>query len=162
MLEFEFYYDLIDKYVDRSDFELIQMDTDSNFFACSEDSIEKLIKPEMRAEYEKDKYTFLPSESEELHPTFNVDGKRFTMKAYEKRTTCTERDQGDCNSTPGCGVLLRHQIAVEIDDCTVPVCSRGEVLTTHLRSRPLLQRADSSYPGAAVTALSPFGDGEAG
>ena len=47
---------------------------------------EKIIKPEMRAEYEKDKYNFLPSESEELHPTFNVDGKRFTMKAYEKRT----------------------------------------------------------------------------
>jgi hypothetical protein len=29
----------------------------------------------MREEYEKDKYNFLPRESEELHPTFKVDGK---------------------------------------------------------------------------------------
>ena len=82
----EFYFDFIDKYIDRSDFELVEMDTDSNYFAFSEDSIEKLIKPEMREEYEKDKYNFLPSESNELHPTFEVDGKRFTMKQYEKRT----------------------------------------------------------------------------
>ena len=82
----EFYYDFIDKYIDRSDFEMVEMDTDSNYFAFSEDSIEKIIKPEMRAEYERDKYNFLPSESNELHPTFNVDGKPFTMKAYEKRT----------------------------------------------------------------------------
>jgi len=82
----EFYYDFIDKYIDRSDFEMVEMDTDSNYFAFSEDSIEKIIKPELREEYEKDKYNFLPSESKELHPTFNVDGKPFTMKAYEKRT----------------------------------------------------------------------------
>jgi hypothetical protein len=82
----EFYYDFIDKYIDRSDFEMVEMDTDSNYFAFSEDSIEKIIKPELREEYEKDKYNFLPSESNELHPTFNVDGKPFTMKAYEKRT----------------------------------------------------------------------------
>jgi hypothetical protein len=48
------------------------MDTDSNYIqyiAFSEDSIEKLIKPHMREEYEKDKYDFLPSDSDELHPT---------------------------------------------------------------------------------------------
>ena len=81
----EFYFDFIDKYVDRSDFCLIEMDTDSNYFAFSEDSIEKLIKPHMREEYNKEKYNFLPSESSELHPTFAVDGKRFTMKQYDKR-----------------------------------------------------------------------------
>ena len=82
----EFYYDFIDKYIDRSDFELLEMDTDSNYFAFSEDSIEKLIKPHMREEYDNDKYNFLPSESSELHPTFNVNGIRFSMKDYEKRT----------------------------------------------------------------------------
>jgi hypothetical protein len=29
----EFYYDFIDKYIDRSDFELLEMDTDSKYFA---------------------------------------------------------------------------------------------------------------------------------
>ncbi len=48
-LDFNYYF------IDRSDFELLEMDTDSNYFAFSEDSIEKLIKPEMREEYENDK-----------------------------------------------------------------------------------------------------------
>jgi hypothetical protein len=82
----QFYYNFIDKYIDRSDFQLTEMDTDSNYFAFSEDSIEKLIRPHMREEYEKDKYNFLPRESNELHPTFQVDGIRFTQAQYDKRT----------------------------------------------------------------------------
>ena len=54
----DFYYNIIDKYIDRSDFELLEMDTDSNYFAVSEDSIEKIIKPEMREENENDNYNF--------------------------------------------------------------------------------------------------------
>ena len=81
----DFYYNFIDKYIARSDFELLEMDTDSNYFAFSEDSIEKIIKPEMREEYENDKYNFLPSESKELHPTFQVDGIRFNYAQYDKR-----------------------------------------------------------------------------
>ena len=48
----QFYYNFIDKYIDRSDFELLEMDSDSNYFAFSEDSIEKLIKPEMKEEHQ--------------------------------------------------------------------------------------------------------------
>jgi hypothetical protein len=81
----DFYYNFIDKYIDRSDFELLEMDTDSNYFAFSEDNIEKLIKSELKEEYENDKYNFLPSESKELHPTFQVDGVGFTHAQYDKR-----------------------------------------------------------------------------
>ncbi len=83
MLDFNYYF--IDKYSDRSDFELLEMDTDSNYFAFSEDSVEKIIKQEMREEYENDKYNILPSESKELHPTFQVDGIRFNYAQYDKR-----------------------------------------------------------------------------
>ena len=38
----EFFYDFIDKFIDRSDYQIIEMDTDSNYFAFSEDNIEKL------------------------------------------------------------------------------------------------------------------------
>ncbi len=72
------YSGFIDKYIDRSDFEILEMDTESNYFAFSEVNIEKLIKSEMREEYENDKYDFLPSESKELQPTFHLDGVRFT------------------------------------------------------------------------------------
>ncbi len=76
----EFYYQFIDKNIDRSDFQMVKMDTDSNYFAFSEDDIKKIIKSEMRQEYERDKVNFLPSESNELHPMFQVDGVRFTYK----------------------------------------------------------------------------------
>ena len=40
----------------------------------------------MKEEFEKDKYNFLPRESQELHPTFKVDGQAFTYAKYDKRT----------------------------------------------------------------------------
>ncbi len=39
----QFYYDFIDKYIIREDFELLEMDLDNNYFAFSEDSIDKLL-----------------------------------------------------------------------------------------------------------------------
>ena len=47
----EFYYDFLDRFVDRRDFELIQMDTDSLYMALSADTIEKAVRPERRAEF---------------------------------------------------------------------------------------------------------------
>jgi hypothetical protein len=55
--------------------ELLEIDTYSNYFSFSEDHIEKLIRPHMRTECEKDKYNFLPSES----------GKAFSKAQYDKR-----------------------------------------------------------------------------
>ncbi|MFM7981300.1 MAG: hypothetical protein ACKPKO_18490, partial [Candidatus Fonsibacter sp.] len=49
----EFFYDFIDKFIDRSDYEMIEMDTDSNYFAFSDNNIEKLIKPELREQYKR-------------------------------------------------------------------------------------------------------------
>src|SRR2546421_10319127 len=53
----QFYYDFLVKYVSREDFQLIQMDTDSLYMAITDKDFEKLIKPEMKKEYdlEKDK-----------------------------------------------------------------------------------------------------------
>ena len=51
----EFYYDFLDRYVDRRDFELIQMDTDSNYMTIFGDKLEDIIRPEMRAEFEATK-----------------------------------------------------------------------------------------------------------
>ncbi len=42
----------------------------------------------MREEYEREKVKFLPSESKELHPTFQVDGVRFTWAQYDRRKPC--------------------------------------------------------------------------
>ena len=44
----EFYYDFLDKFCDRRDFELIQMDTDSFYMALSANDFDEIIKPEMK------------------------------------------------------------------------------------------------------------------
>ena len=55
----EFYYDFLDRYFDRKDFELIQMDTDSNYLAISGKKLEDIVRPEMKAEFEKQKKNWL-------------------------------------------------------------------------------------------------------
>jgi hypothetical protein len=54
-----FYYDCIDKYIDRTDYQYMYMDTDSAYMALSDD-FEKLIKQELRKEFEDDKKNWFP------------------------------------------------------------------------------------------------------
>ena len=44
----EFYYDFLDKYFDRRNFELLQMDTDSNYIAWSAENIDDVVKLELQ------------------------------------------------------------------------------------------------------------------
>ena len=48
----EFYYDFLDRYFERRDFELIQMNTDNNYMAISADSLEEIVRPELRTDFE--------------------------------------------------------------------------------------------------------------
>ena len=70
----QFYYDFLDKYLDRSDFQMCEMDTDSAYIAISGDSVESLVKPELREEFEQDKCNWFPRTDTREH------------KAYDKRT----------------------------------------------------------------------------
>ena len=70
----EFYYDFMDKYVDRADFEYCEMDTDSAYIAISGESVDALVRPRLREEYEKDKTNWFPRTDTPEH------------KAYDKRT----------------------------------------------------------------------------
>ena len=55
----EFYYDFLDRYIDRRDFELIQMDTDSNYIAISGERLEDIVRPELKQEFEAEKNQWL-------------------------------------------------------------------------------------------------------
>ena len=70
----EFYYDFIDKCIDRSDFEYCEMDTDSAYVALSGESVDDIIKPELRAEYERVKFAWFPRD-------YNDE-----VSAFDKRT----------------------------------------------------------------------------
>ena len=51
----QFYYDFLDKYLDRTDFQMCEMDTDSAYIAISGESVESSVKPELRVEFHQDK-----------------------------------------------------------------------------------------------------------
>ena len=48
----QFCYDFLDKYLDRSDFQYCEMDIDSAYIAIAGGSVESLVKPELRQQYE--------------------------------------------------------------------------------------------------------------
>ena len=70
----QFYYDFLDKYLDRTDFQMCEMDIDSAYIAISGESVEPLVKPELKAEFEQDTCNWFPRTDTAEH------------KAYDKRT----------------------------------------------------------------------------
>ena len=50
----EFYYDFLDKYIDKKDFEYMYMDTDSAYFAISGECLKDVVKPELLEQYDQD------------------------------------------------------------------------------------------------------------
>ena len=58
----QFYYNCLDKVLDRRDFELIQMDSDSLYFTLSCDSLEEAVCPKLREEFQKCKKRMVWSE----------------------------------------------------------------------------------------------------
>ena len=47
----------MDKYLDRSDFQYCELDTYSAYIAIAGQSVERLVKPELRGEFEAHKAT---------------------------------------------------------------------------------------------------------
>jgi len=56
----QFYFDFLDKYLDRSDYQYCEMDTDSAYIALAGDSVESLVKEELRSQFEVDKFNWFP------------------------------------------------------------------------------------------------------
>ena len=70
----QFYFNFMDKYLDRGDFQYCEMDTDSAYIALSGPSVESLVRPELKEEFQQDKCNWFP----------RTDTKE--NKAYDKRT----------------------------------------------------------------------------
>ena len=86
----EFYFDFMDVFVDRSDFEYCEMDTDSAYMAISGSSLENVIKPEMRVSFEKGLKGFCT----------DTDIEADAVHHWFPRTCCTKHAKFD-KRTPG-------------------------------------------------------------
>ena len=84
----QFYYNFLDVYVDRADFECIEQDTDSQYIAISGDRIESLIKPEMQDQFK----SIL---QDNCHDNYDANETNYLC-----RTCCTDHANFDFR-TPG-------------------------------------------------------------
>ena len=48
----EFYYDFLDYYLSREDFQIMEMDTDSSYLGITAENVEDLIKPKLKEQFE--------------------------------------------------------------------------------------------------------------
>ena len=58
----EFYYDFLENYFSRQDFDLCYIDTDSFYLAISGDSLDETIRPKIKQEYEAGKKNWLATD----------------------------------------------------------------------------------------------------
>ena len=99
----QFYYDFIDRYVDRSLFQYCEMDTDSAYIALAGDTIDDLVTSEHREHYFRNRSQWLPAECcddhEEEYVCARIAGRSWTAsescciarKAFDKRTRACSR-----------------------------------------------------------------------
>ena len=99
----EFYYDFIDKYLSREDFEYSEIDTDSAYMAIFEDSFEALIKPELREELENDKHNWFVTprapQGKRTPGLFKVEFEGDKIISLCSKSYCTEKFASE--SSPG-------------------------------------------------------------
>ena len=63
----QFYYDFIDRYVERPLFQYCEMDTDSAYLALADESVDVLVTPTLRDHYFRHRSEWLPSECCDEH-----------------------------------------------------------------------------------------------
>ena len=89
----EFYYDFLDYYLPREDFEVLEMDTDSNYLLITEENVEDLIKPELREDFERNNYNWfvtpLAPQGKRTPGLFKVEFKGNKMIGLCSKSYCT-------------------------------------------------------------------------
>ena len=93
----EFYYDFLDRYFDRRDFELIQMDTDSNYMAISAEKLEDIIKSELQTEFEAKKQEWLAWDkwSSRTPGLFKLECEGSRMIAFCSKCYFVDKPEGE-------------------------------------------------------------------
>ena len=107
---YEYYYDFLDKYFSRQDFELCCMDTDSFYLAMSDDSLDEIVRSEMKQAYEADKKNWLATDkfSERTPSLFKPEfvgtrGVWLTAKCYLVQNEALNENKYSCK-----GVSQKH------------------------------------------------------
>ena len=96
----QFYYDFVDRYVDRSLFQYCEMDTDSAYIALAGDSIDDLVAPSHREHYFRNKSQWLPAECCDNHKDDYIQTRLAGLPWTTTEPCCSARKAFD-KRTPG-------------------------------------------------------------
>lgn len=119
----QFHYNLLDKYVDRSKYQLAQMDTDSLYLGLSRTSLEEAVTPALRTEFYKEYHKWFPALACDDHATEFVAAKSAGDVWFPQRACCAARQLYD-RRTPG---LFKLEFK---GNSIVALCSKTYVCTT--------------------------------
>ena len=95
----EFYYDFLDFYINRQDFECCEMDTDSLYYALSSSNLEDVIKPEKKEEFYENYHKWLPAQACPSHKEEFVSKKSQGLP-FDPHSCCVKQQNFDKRS-PG-------------------------------------------------------------
>ena len=117
----QFYYDFVDRYVERPLFQYCEMDTDSAYIALAGESVDGLVRTDRRVHYFRHRSQWLPAECCDEHeddyvrariagrPWTATESCCFARKAFDKRTPglfkvewCGDGFVGLCSKTYYC------------------------------------------------------------
>jgi predicted NAD-dependent protein-ADP-ribosyltransferase YbiA (DUF1768 family) len=88
----KFYYQVLDKYLDRSDFEMCEVDTDALYFSHTGDDLYSIVRPHLKEEFRKKIYDNC-SDDIEIIPE---NGFFFSRKCCERHLAYDNRTPGLC------------------------------------------------------------------
>ena len=94
----QFYYNCIDKYVDRTDFQYVEMDTDSAYMALSA-PLSDIIRPSLRREFFTNYGRWFPRQACQQHESEFIESK-LTKKDWQQQECCRAVTKYD-SRTPG-------------------------------------------------------------
>ena len=95
----DFYYSVIARFIDISDFQMAEMDTDSLYFSISGPSLDSVIIPDTRREFYSEFHRWFPSPACDEHRTEFIECK--LRKEEWSQAPCCRQRQLDDKRTPG-------------------------------------------------------------
>lgn len=147
----QFYYDFIDVYLDRQDYEYCEMDTDSAYIALSAPSFEALIKPTMVDRFYADRAHWLPSEycNRHAYEFKEVERRgevwtRFDSEASDFCKDCLSRKQYT-RRTPGL-FKLEWAGAGIVSLCSKTYYAFGKLEKDKVSAKGLIKRQNDLNP----------------
>ena len=126
----QFYYDFINRYLERPLFQYCEMDTDSAYLALAGECVDDLVTPELREYYFRHRSEWLPSECCDEHrkeyvhyrianrPWVGDEACCKVRRACDKRTSGFSRFSGPVTGSWGC--VARRSIVSEPPTNTAP------------------------------------------